>query len=88
MSKIKIVDPKKPHDYLVISERDFDPAVHRVWTEPAEVGTSDQPRTDASPKAVDLPDPDSDDRAAGSKRGNDISAYDYTRNGRRGGRAR
>jgi hypothetical protein len=29
----RIKDPKKPGDYLVISQRDFDPAVHELWSE-------------------------------------------------------
>ncbi|HEX7048650.1 MAG TPA: hypothetical protein VF188_00440 [Longimicrobiales bacterium] len=30
---VKIVDPSKPDDYVIINEADFDPAVHRRWGE-------------------------------------------------------
>jgi hypothetical protein len=31
---VKIANPKKPGEYLIINETDFNPAVHTLWVEP------------------------------------------------------
>ncbi|ASY62520.1 hypothetical protein SJ05684_c10630 [Sinorhizobium sojae CCBAU 05684] len=41
---VKIADPRKPGDYAIINESDFDPAVHKRWGEAkAEASTAEIP---------------------------------------------
>lgn len=33
MPTVKVVDPHKPEDYLIMAEADYDPAKHILWDE-------------------------------------------------------
>ena len=50
MEFLKIADPDKPGDHLVIAKHEFDPAIHQVFGAPGQESTSGQ----APPPAVQL----------------------------------
>ena len=40
---VRIVNPKKDGDYLIINESDFDPAVHRLFGTTGAASAGEQP---------------------------------------------
>ena len=44
---VRIVDPEKPGDYIVINEMDFDPAVHEMYSPGSREGG--EPQAEAAP---------------------------------------
>lgn len=77
---VKIADPKKPGDYLLLARAEFNPSVHRLFGSPAPASVSPEVPTSAPDVATPTTDTVSPDAVEGGEAGADVTppAHDAT----------